>query len=233
MSANLSQRLISEMRRSPKKAALLALLAGVALWYWAPLLTGMLNKNSKDKTQAVSPQGLQVTSAISIPQQPSQGSTVPPTAAAPASRQSSWRHVLSWIEQDQRMRPAAALVVTRNPFQPVLPPEPPVEAPPVVDETDHERAQQAAAAAAAALPPEKLQLPLTSIAIGPSQRTALIGGRPYQAGDTIYQGEVAYLLLQIERDRIVVRRASDQQLFEQPFRRRIGSSQLEIRPQQP
>lgn len=232
MSANLSQRLISEMRRSPKKAALLALLAGVALWYWAPLVTGLLNKKSKEKSQAASPQGLQVTSAISIPQQPTAGLAVPPTAATAVPRQAPWQHVLGWIEQDQRMRPAAALAVARNPFQPVLPPEPPVEAPPVIDEADRERELQAAAAAAA-LPPEKVQLPLTGIIVGPARRTALIGGRPYQAGDTLYQGDVAYVLLQIERDRIVVRREIDQQLFEQAFQRRIGSSQLEIRRQQP
>ncbi len=226
MSGKLSQRLLTEMRRSPKKAALLALLAIVALCYWAPLVSRFVNKSTKTNSTAARPQGLDLTAAVSIPQPP----VAAPPAMAPAPPKESrptWQQVLAWIERDPRKLSAAGLPVVRNPFQPVLPEESPLDTP------QDEAASMGAMIATAPALPEKVQVPLTAIMIGATRKTALIGGRPYQMGETFTQTGTDYLLESVDRDRVVVRRLADGKRFEQPLPRASSAVQLEIRRLRP
>lgn len=225
MPATLAQRLQAEIRRSPKKAALLALLACVALWYWAPLL-GRIGSSKSGSTRQVQPTELTATVAPSATQPLS---PTPPTQQPSAPTGPTWEGVLALIENDSRMRPASELPLARDPFRRMPTAEAATE-----DELAAEQAQGAPAnSSTEPAPPElsqaAVELPLTAIIFGPTRRSALIGGRAYRPGDVCPAHGMEFRIVGIGRDHITVERLADGYRFEQSLPRHQHTPHLEIR----
>lgn len=226
MPATLAERFQAEVRRSPQKAAVLAVLVAVALWYWAPLLTKLTSGKSGSDKQ---PTATELTATVVPPAiQPLTVDSPAPTAATAAPARPSWEGVLEQIDGDARMRSAPALPVVRDPFRPVA-----VAAAPAEMESSKQAAGDnqppAEEEPAPALERKPVTLPLTAIILGRARRTALIGGRVYQQGDICPAFDMEFRIVSIDRDRIVLERLSDGFRFEQSVPRQELSPHLEIR----
>jgi hypothetical protein len=110
--SKLARRLRREAVGSPKKAAVLALLAVVALYYWMPLVWGWIGKANGSGTAAVAAATPPAAATNTPPAQPAATS---PTAAKPAGAAMTWQETLRAIEADPRTVPAA-LLGGRDPF---------------------------------------------------------------------------------------------------------------------
>lgn len=197
------------MKASPGKAAVLALLLAVAMYYWAPLAWKWLGPRDSAEdmlAKAAEPSGFAPAAAgpgaVAGTAQASAGTGMADQGAAPSH---PWQQIVQWMEQDPRMRPAEELVGRRDPFQAV--------AAAAADEEDQEKEQSSeakAAAALAAMTPDQLGAELTSTLIGPQRRLALVNGRPYRQGRTIVlskDGQRAeFHLSEVHARRIVLER---------------------------
>jgi hypothetical protein len=180
MSTPLTTKLKREVQKSPGKAAMLALLLAVALWFWAPLLMGMFGSSAGNTAVAGSPATATKTPAANA----AAGS------AAAVNVPFQWREVVEQIEHDPLMRPAKNNLRVRDVFQPVAPTQPvenkiaEVTPPPVAPQLD--------------IPPQTVGLSLSSTIIGPTRRVARMNGHNYQPGDTVEvttdQGPLNYVL---------------------------------------
>ncbi|MCE9547654.1 MAG: hypothetical protein K8T25_19465 [Planctomycetia bacterium] len=148
-----------EAKANPGKAGLLALVTVVALWFWAPLLSGWF---STAKPEAAAP-AVPAPATGNVAAVAAPGVVAAASAAAPTYK---WQDVMGKIRQDHMMKPAAPLVGTRDPFAEAMPPKPKVEA-------------QSEAPKIVKLDAESLGLVLTSTLIGPRQNVATINGRTY------------------------------------------------------
>lgn len=228
MPATLAQRFQAEVRRSPKKAAVLALLVGVALWYWAPLFTKWTSGKPGNKKQ---PPGAELMAAVAAPAtQPGPAISPAPAvgAAGAATPAVNWQSLLEQIESDARMRSAVALAVARDPFRPMAATTAaPAEAQagmPADAAQEHPEEDPAPA-----LEQRPVMLPLTAIIFSRVRRAALIGGRTYQQGDVCPAHGMEFRIVSIDRDHIVLERLADGYRFEQPLPRHDHSPHLEIR----
>ena len=227
MPATLAERFQAEVRRSPQKAAVLAVLVAVALWYWAPLLTKLTSSKPGGDTQ---PAATELTATVVPPAiQPLTVDSPAPTAATGVTARPSWEGVLELIDSDARMRSAPALPVARDPFRPMAV----AAATPAEMEANMQAAggnqPPAEEEPAPALERKPVTLPLTAIILGRARRTALIGGRAYQQGDVCPAYDMEFRIVSIDRDRIVLERVSDGYRFEQSIPRQELSPHLEIR----
>jgi len=186
----LGQQALRDLRRNPKKAGLLALLAGVAIWFWAPLVAGWF-------------QGEELVNAVGTQPVPDQGATAPamPEAvkavevakAADAPAQ-TWQQLVRWMEQDPR-RKADDIRLERDPFAP--PPKPPAR--PV--------SERPKAAVPTPVNPEKMDLKLSGTVVGPEQRVALINGRAYAEGQTVkVSSDIVFVVRHVEARKVTLER---------------------------
>jgi hypothetical protein len=168
---NLSQQLLRDLQRSPKKAALLALLAGVALWFWAPLFVGCFRSEEFDgvvvNQVAAAPVAVAAT-ALSV-EQPNANGVV---AKLPETHTQDWRQLVKWMGQDSRLR-AAERPLAGDPFAPRRAPAP------------KPATSRAKTLAQAPTNSEQLGLKLTATLLGPEKRFAMINGRAYAEGQAI------------------------------------------------
>jgi hypothetical protein len=190
MVSSFGRKLKREVLGSPKKAAALGLLCLVAIYYWAPLLSGWLKGADVAVTEAPASE--------STPQQASSGAVT--TAAAPASTYScSWKQVAECLDNSQQQ--AAPLAsIARDPFQTI---KRAMMQPDVVE----------AEAPAQAVAPQDVGLVLSSTMVGRRQSVALIGGAAYRVGDEVpgaADGEITFLLKSIHPRHIVLQRAGRQ-----------------------
>ena len=161
MGTPLSRKLQRELKTNPKKAGILAVLAVVALYFWAPLFSGWFGKGSAATQSPVAP----ATSTRTVEIRP------PAATEKPAV---NWQQLAAWIERDPRMQPETNLVLARDPFEfPAAVPE--VFSEPVAA-TRQEKIE---------ITPQSAGLSLSSTIVGPRQRMALLGGKTYRLGDTI------------------------------------------------
>lgn len=161
------RRLRKEAKTNPKKAAVLGLLVLVALYFWSPLMWGMVaGKGPKaPKTDAADltgfdPLGLSATlpSAEQLKREP-----------AP---QHTWEELSEWMDRDPTM--AAATGLDRRP-DPFFPPREEQE----VNEPEEEAGPRPVVEK---VTPQSLGIELSATIIGPRRRVAVIGGRAYVAG---------------------------------------------------
>ena len=107
----LQKKALRELKASPQKAAMLALLAVVAAWFWAPLV---FKSNVRVRARAT-------TVAAATPA-PAAAANPTPAASPPVSpnKQTSWREIATAIDRDPLMSPAplAGIAEERNPFAP-------------------------------------------------------------------------------------------------------------------
>ncbi|HZZ73471.1 MAG TPA: hypothetical protein VFE24_14550 [Pirellulales bacterium] len=162
MAATLASKLQRELKHSPKKAAFLALLCLVAVYFWLPLIFG-----NKEKETTETNKSAHKTTPVA-------GS---PVAATPANGKEgftppAWRNVIEWIENDRRRRPVAPSIAGRDPF----------ETPKVIEVKPVERV---VAATPNEITPQQANLTLNSTLIGAKRRVAVINGKVYKTGQTI------------------------------------------------
>ena len=163
VSAKFVKKLKKELKKSPGKAAVLAALLGVAAWFWAPLMTGMLGGSAP-------PPSIIATTANA----PTPNATITPTPVA-TQQQYTWKQIAEAIDQDPRMLPAEPQVLPRDPFRAIAPEKPKEEvviqaiAPPVVLD----------------VAPRDAGLVLTSTIVGGRERAARLNGKTYHEGDVI------------------------------------------------
>jgi hypothetical protein len=166
----MSKRLRREMAENPKKAALLGLVTVVALYFWGPLVFGWLNRgeNLPIATIPMAPE-----SEIGQPSAPPSNLAID---ANPKTPPPSWKQILQWMHDDQRMAAALPWTGARDPFE-----DPKSD---VVNAKIKKRSEPPAP-----ITPTTAGLALTSTAIGPNRSVAQINGRIYTVGQLIEIGK--------------------------------------------
>jgi hypothetical protein len=158
-----------DLLRSPAKAAVLAALLLVAIWFWAPLVKRWLTRDPDSSAEAVAvAQAVPVENKIVNAKK--NGS---PTTGTNDRNTRSWSELLTLIEQDQRTKSARLPGLAVHPFT----------APQVRDEP-RETADRTPT-----LPVDLDPKELGSTIVGPRSRLAGIDGKVCRAGQTI---RVAY-----------------------------------------
>jgi hypothetical protein len=186
--ARVQKQLIKDLKRSPLKAGVLGLLCVVALWFWAPLVTGWFGGS---KGKAAKPQ------AAAAPPVP----VATPTAAggaAPAAASPSvpWRQLVAWMEKDPRKQSSELGVLESPPFPPQR-----------ADRIEEESKPAQTAAAKLELDPAQLGLKLSSTMLGPRRRVAVINGRPYAEGKEVeVAGEMVFLVARVTDRSVLLER---------------------------
>lgn len=166
--SKLQKQLMRDLKRSPGKAAVLAILCVVAIWFWAPLLFG-----GKKTPPAAKPADATVAQAVPTP------AIAPPAAVVKGV---AWHRVVEMIEGEPRMRSAQLGTAHASPFGSSGPRPDGVA----------ERAESAPGKTVeASLDPAKFKV--TSTLLGPRRRVAVINGRPYAEGDELE----AYLIARV------------------------------------
>ena len=219
----LVKRLRREATASPRKAAILGLLALAAMYFWLPLFRGMVVK--KDTP---------VTSSIELPAELSDrdlGVRATARAAAPAAtsggaapQEHSWEQLAGWLEQDERTRPAEDLAGRRSPFEPIR--EEPVEtSPDLVEEEPVETVETVETV----VTPGSLGMQLTGTVVGPGRHVAVIDGKAYAQGrivGSVKDGQaIEFTLAEVSEERIVLERQG--QRYELAIPQRAASGQIE------
>jgi hypothetical protein len=184
---SLPQQLLRDLRRNPKKAGLLAILAGVALWFWAPLVAGWFKASDPGSTNVEQP-----TTAPLIPVAAMPNEAHAPVKAAETASQ-AWQQQVQWMDHDPR-RKLDDVRLDRNPFG--------------ADKTRPKPAGEPVKTAKTPLDsPEKLNLKLTGTLLGSQSRLALINGRTYCEGQTVKaSSDLAFVVRQIEQKRVTLER---------------------------
>lgn len=167
----LKRQLVREFRASPAKAVALGVLFLVGVYFWAPIVISRFTK--KNSTVAAAEESPAV--------QPAANTFASSAATAPAPKAEAglpdWHDVADWIKRDARMTAVAWSENDRDPFEPVKKKPSALEAKPVAKKTAPSKPKQ--------IDPESLGLVVSSIALGPGGRTALINGETYREGHTL------------------------------------------------
>jgi hypothetical protein len=100
----LGKQLRRELKAHPRKAALLALLLAVGVYYWAPVLSGWFSP----KTMTTAPQTAQL-----LPAPPA-----PNTSSAAHAPVIPWQDLVAGMKRDPLKAPAANVHTWRDPFRP-------------------------------------------------------------------------------------------------------------------
>jgi hypothetical protein len=188
MASSFGKRLKREVLGSPKKAATLGLLCLVAVYYWAPLLSGWF----KGADVAVTESQL----VASSPQSPNVAATA---NAAPLAVTHSWKEIAQRLDLLQQSTVARA-IGARDPFQAIQP---------ALPQTQIAEIKKSVKAIA----PADVGLVLSSTMVGPRQSIALIGGQAYRVGDEVpgaTNADVTFLLESIHPRHIVLQRGGGQ-----------------------
>jgi hypothetical protein len=164
VSSKFVKKLKKDLKKSPGKAAVLALVSVVAIWFWAPLVTGMFGGTSKPvATPAVSPPPAATTT----------NAVAGPTPLQPTT---DWKRIAEAIDKDPRMKPAAKLVLARDPFCPIEP----EHTKEVVEDAKPELQPIALDVA-----PAEAGLVLSGTIVGSHRSVARLNGKSYSAGDLV------------------------------------------------
>ncbi len=169
--ARVQQQLMRDIKRSPMKASVLALLCIVALYFWAPLVVGWFGSEKPKKTNvATAP-----TAAVAQPTQPDAAAPVLPAPGAVFA----WQSLVEGIKHDPRMQSATLAELRTRPFglvQTQKPTEPDETSPTWAGTPKTQRDMS------------QLGLKLSSTMLG-RRRVAVINGRPYAEGSQVEAGD--------------------------------------------
>jgi hypothetical protein len=162
---------------------MLALLAAVALYFWAPLCLKLL-RGGESAEDAVPAAPVALTPAVSDNATP--GIPTPPEEVA-----KSWQELVNRMEQDPRRRASANLPANHDPF---ALPEPP---------KDKEFAKSTKASQAAPKP-RQLGLKLNGTLLGTQRRLALINGKTYAEGEHVAAPEAEFVLRNVQAKEVTL-----------------------------
>ncbi|MBI1901786.1 MAG: hypothetical protein HYS13_11835, partial [Planctomycetia bacterium] len=166
------QRLVGEVRRSPVKAALLAVLLLAAAWFWGPLVLKLFTKSedaiAADAASLVAPAGASAsghgTEATPVAGQPA------PSAVRAETKRPSWRTVVKMVAEQKSSRTGLTRLLSgRNPFARWEETKIETQSPTSVPADTH----------AGSRPPVDVtaSLKLAAVSIGKERRVAIINGR--------------------------------------------------------
>lgn len=211
------ERLVKQIRReatrNPKKAGILGLLALVAVYFWAPLLTGWAAPANSGATPAPD-------SAEAGQPMPGPEGVAAPAAAAPATY--AWEQLVEWRKQDPLATVAESLPGRRDPFRAAQ-----VKVVKAEAEVEKEKQQEALLAL---LTPETLGLKLASTVIGPERRVALINGKTHLEGQMVTcrkdGQEIAFQLVEVHPRHVVLEREGRR--FELTIRQKSRPDRMEL-----
>jgi hypothetical protein len=177
--SRVQQQLIRDIKRSPAKAAVLALLCVVALYFWAPLVFGWFGKE-KPKTAKTS----KTDAPLEIVQTQTYASGAPAPVAQPTV---PWQSLVEGVRNDPRMQSVTLAVLQTEPFGLVQTQTP----------DPGETTQPTASKPKPQLDPAQLGLKLSSTMLG-RRRVAVINGRPYVEGSEVEaEGEVVLVVARV------------------------------------
>ena len=165
MSTKFVNKLKRDLKKSPGKAAVLALLLAVAVWFWSPLIVNLMGGSSTSPP---------ATSNVATTATPTDA-TKPTESQASNEPKYTWKQIADAIEKDPRMTPATTRALPKDPFRGVTAEKPKeiAEAPPVVVPEVLDVA------------PANAGLVLTSTIVGPTRKVARLNGKTYREGDMI------------------------------------------------
>jgi hypothetical protein len=189
-SPTLGQQLLRDLRRNPKKAGLLALLAGVAIWFWAPLFVGLFK--GEQLANAVA-DGSPAAPAVS-PVSTASAGVKTETAKVVETATQTWQQLVEWMNHDPR-RKADDIRLKHDPFEP--PARPAAKA-----ETD-----EANPPPSPSIDIENIGLKLTGTVVGGQRRLALINGRAYAEGQAVHAAaDAVFVVRQVEAKKVTLER---------------------------
>jgi hypothetical protein len=202
----LVKRFRRELVGSPKKAAVLGLLAVAGLYFWGPLLWGWIAKdNSATGASPAVPAAVAVVGP-SLPQSVS-------GQAAPEKIEIPWQQLIQLIEHDPRTGAANLATDMRNPF-----------APPPSKRVVEQKAPPPKAT------PQSAGLELAGTILGPNRRVARISGKTYREGQTIEVSKdgqaLAFTLVEVHPKHVVLTRQGEK--FELAIVGRTPSGHVEM-----
>jgi len=163
--SQLGKQLATELRRSPKKAALLAAAILLALWMWAPLVAGWFTPTGEEPdTIAVAPP--HVAAPATAPVAP---------RAAKRVNAAAWFASFDELTSDP-LRQVASTPEKQNPFAAsrITPVEP-----------EKPKPQETAPDPRPEITPQQAGLVLTSTSIAGRNRLAIISGKAYREGERV------------------------------------------------
>lgn len=179
--SNLATRLSKELRRSPKKSAVLALMGVVALWFWAPLVWKWVAPESSAAALATS-----ANSAAAVVTSTSPGTVIATQPSAPAL---SWKELAALLQEDPLLAASQSHETIIDPFAvPAVAAasEETAEGEKIEEGESSAGAQSAKTEAPLVRPtPEQLGLTLTSTIAGGRRAVATINGKTCRVGDVI------------------------------------------------
>lgn len=181
----LKRQLLRDLKRSPKKAAALGLLAVVGLYFWAPLVTGWMKpetgRSSRRKAKPASAATAMM--AAAMPQ--------PATAPTETLPELDWESVDRLLREDVHAMTAEHLTSWKDPFV-----------------REEEIAEDKIAEAEPPKPvatPESEGLSVSMTLVGARRRSAVIGGKTYHEGDLIETKSGArFRLAQVKAHQIIL-----------------------------
>jgi hypothetical protein len=162
---NLASRLRRDIQRSPQKAAILGLLALVAIWFWAPLMTKWFGGESDPQVQAAAAPDVSANTTVLTFTAVSKET---PSTAETEARARPWNELLAWINEERLTKPATLAASFVDPFGRSQARQQRGGMGP--DKTDEQRKL-------GDVDPRQLGLVLNSTVIGPTSRLASINGR--------------------------------------------------------
>ncbi|MCI0358694.1 MAG: hypothetical protein L0211_09450 [Planctomycetaceae bacterium] len=158
----LARQIRRDLAASPKKAAALGLMVLVALYFWAPLVWGWIKSAKGDAKPVVA------ASEVILEDEPAD----PAKSVRKQGRVFSWEKVRRKVVADPHMTPALYDATWSDPFRPD---RSPAAGP----------ATARAPTASSQVDPAALGMKVTSVAIGPQHRTAIINGEKYREGELV------------------------------------------------
>jgi hypothetical protein len=164
VSSKFIKKLKKELKKSPGKAAVLALLSLVAIWFWAPLVTNLFGGETKSAPVKATAHTPAIATANAV--------------AGPTLIQSpvDWKQISESIDKDPRMKPADRLVLPRDPFRPIEPEQ---------EKEIHVSAKSEPQPVALDIPPAEAGLVLSGTIVGSRRSVARLNGRNYSKGDFV------------------------------------------------
>ncbi len=189
--SSLIQRLQTECKQSPGKAAVLGVLLVVAAWVFWPK-----GKHEPQPVQAVAAEAALPTGVSASPASDSKEQK--PQLALP------WQDWVHQVEREPWMQPFLEALQNEDAFGPWVKQTSQQMAETQVPETKSQQAQDE--------PPPVPSWELTGVSLGPDRSVALIDGRAYLRGDALRWQDQVYILRRITRQGVVLESQEGQTL---------------------
>ena len=181
----LSKKVRRELTRNPKKTSVLALLALVACYFWAPLIFGWLapdaSPNADEAAQADATDAASTAAASGLAPATADAATQRAQAQRAALAE-QWASIVAAMSKDPLTLPAKDVAAFRDPFE-----TPAGHATTGTAGGDNSQTPHIAAAGEAEreLTPQRAGIVLHFTVVGPRDKLARINGQNYREGESI------------------------------------------------